>query len=200
MTHYKNSYEIDFSQRDPFERTAQEFPTRWSPRSYKKTDIPETDLKTIFDAARWSPSSFNEQPWLFITSGNEDEFNLFLNLLTEDNQTWARDASVLGFVFGKRHFARNNRNNKFYFFDSGAAWMAMTLQARKLGLYTHGMGGIKTDEICSALKVPEDKYEVICGFVIGVIDRPGNLPEEIAEKEMPTPRKPLEEIWRQGGF
>ncbi len=200
MTRHENSYEIDFGNRDPFELTDSEFHTRWSPRAFKKTDIPESDLKTIFDAARWSPSSFNEQPWLFITAGNEDEFKLFLDLLGEDNQTWARHASVLGFIFAKRHFARNNRDNRFCFFDSGAAWMAMTLQARKLGLYTHGMGGIKKDDICSALHVPEDKYEVVCGFVIGVIDQPANLPKEIAEREIPTPRKPLEEIWRQGRF
>lgn len=200
MSQRENSYQIDFSNRDPFEQTSPEFHTRWSPRSFKKADIPEPDLKTIFDAARWSPSSFNEQPWLFITSGNDKEFKLFLSLLIEDNQTWAKHAGVLGFVFAKRHFARNNRDNRFYFFDSGAAWMAMTLQARKLGLYTHGMGGIKKDEICSALNVPEDKYEVICGFVIGVIDQPEKLPKEIAERETPTSRKPLEEIWRQGGF
>ncbi len=200
MSQHENSYKIDFSKRDPFEQTDPEFHTRWSPRSFKKTEIPKSTLTTIFDAARWSPSSFNEQPWLFITSGNDDEFKLFLSLLTKDNQVWASNTSVLGFVFGKRHFARNNRDNRFYFFDAGAAWMAMTLQARKFGLYTHGMGGIKRDEICPALNVPEETYEVICGFVIGVIDRPDNLPVEISEREIPTPRKPLEEIWRQGRY
>ena len=99
---FKNNIKIDFKKRNPVDGVDEIFYKRWSPRSFKQTEIPENVLEIIFDAARWSPSCFNEQPWLFITSTGKDDFNMFLDLLVDKNQTWARNASLLGFIFSKR--------------------------------------------------------------------------------------------------
>ncbi|MBU2515643.1 nitroreductase family protein [bacterium] len=193
-------YDIDYSQRTPSPDVDELFYQRWSPRSLKKALLPDDVVTTVLDAARWSPSAFNEQPWLFITSSTEDEFNTFLDLLTETNRSWAKDASLLGFIFAKRNHAHNSSPNRLSFFDCGAAWMAMTLQARKFGLYTHGLGGILRDKTYGVLNVPEDIYEVICGFTLGVIDMPEKLEDEFKARESPSPRKSLNEIWKKGQF
>lgn len=197
---FETNYDVDFSKRTPASGADDLFHRRWSPRSYKKVDIPQEILASIFDAARWSPSCFNEQPWLFVTSSGEEDFDLFLNLLVEMNQQWAKNASLLGFIFARRNFSHDNSPDLWAPFDCGAAWMALTRQANMHGLYTHGMGGINKAATYEALNVSADEYEVICGFALGVIDRPEELPEEFATREFPSPRKELSEIWQQGPF
>lgn len=196
---FKSHYVADFSDRNPEPITDKLFSERWSPRAFQKTDIPEVALSAIFDAARWSPSCFNEQPWQFITATNsaDSNFDLFLNLLVEANQQWARNASLLGFIVASKNFSHNDKPNATASFDCGSAWMAMTLQANKFGLFTHGMAGIKYEEVYKALDVDPESHEVICGFALGVLDIADNLPEALREKEKPSPRKPLSEIWQR---
>ncbi len=174
------------------------FYERWSPRSFSGRELPQETLRVIFDAARWSPSCYNDQPWLFVTSSGAADFGVFLNLLVEGNQTWAHTASLLGFIFARKNFEHNGKPNASAVFDCGAAWMAMTLQARRLGLYTHGMAGIRRDEVCAALGVDAEKYQVLCGFALGEIGSPQQLAGELAEGEKPSPRKPLSASWRCG--
>lgn len=176
------------------------FLRRWSPRSFRKEKISREVLDTLFEAARWSPSCFNEQPWLFLVSGNEEERELFLSLLVEKNQKWARSAPVLAFSFAKRRFSKNDKSNPTAPFDTGAAWMSLTLQARFLGLYTHGMAGIKKEEIYEKLQVPIEDYEVICGMAIGPMGSGEELPEEFHGMEKPNQRKPLDEVRVFGKF
>ena len=198
MEEYKTPYEIDYAERTRDALADALFYRRWSPRSFTGRALPEETLRVIFDAARWSPSSRNDQPWLFVTSSGASDFDVFLNLLTEGNQRWARTASLLGFVFARKNFEHNDKPNATAAFDCGAAWMAMTLQARRLGLYTHGMGGIKRAEVCPTLNVDAEKYQVVCGFALGEIASPELLAAELAAGETPSPRKPLPEIWRRG--
>ncbi len=198
MKFYDN-YEIDFSQRNPLDNVDELFYKRWSPRSFKKEELPHEIIKTIFDAAHWSQSAFNEQPWRFLTS-TRDTFNKFLNLLVDKNQLWAKNASVLGFIIARKHFSYNDKNNRWANFDSGAAWMGLTLQARKLGLYTHGMAGIKRDEVYKEFGIDKEKYRVICAFALGIIDKPEKLEESFQKDEKPSPRKSLEEIWKIGSW
>ena len=164
---FTDNYKIDYGARNPHKSGNQLFFKRWSPRSFKKTEIPDNILESIFDAARWSPSCFNGQPWVFITSSGRTNFDLFLSLLSDKNQRWAKNASLIGFILARRRFEFNENINSWANFDCGAAWMALTMQARMHGLYTHGMAGIKKNEVYKTLAVPEDTYEVICGFVIG---------------------------------
>jgi nitroreductase len=195
---FETGYEVDFGNRDPAAEVSELFHRRWSPRSFRKTEISLDVQETIFDAARWAPSCFNEQPWLIVTSTGESDFQLFLNLLVEKNRLWAVNAGILGFVFARKTFSRNGSHNRWAAFDSGAAWMSIALQASLLGLYAHGMGGIKEDEVYGVLGVSEVEYEVMCGFAVGVIDRPGMLAEEFTAMEVPSARKPLAGIWQQG--
>jgi len=161
---------------------------RWSPRAYLSDPVGEQDLALVFEAARLAPSCYNEQPWRFFTS-TENSRALFLDLLVEGNQAWAKTAPVLGFIAASRRFERNGKENYHAAFDSGAAWMAMSLQARALGLYTHGMGGIEYERVYEALGLDRDQYQVICGFSIGRLDPAGNEPL--------TGRKPAADIWRR---
>lgn len=162
--------------------------SRWSPRAYLPEPIAKDELGLVFEAARLAPSCYNEQPWRFFTS-TDNSYPLFLDLLVEGNQAWAKTAPVLGFIAASRRYQRNGEDNYHAAFDSGAAWMAMSLQARVLGLYTHGMGGIHYDRVYDALGLDRDAYQVICGFAIGRLDPAGD--EEL------TGRKPVGEIWRQ---
>ena len=195
---FKAPYEIDFSRRDPAPGVDPLFHTRWSPRSFRKTTLPDRVLRAIFDAARWAPSCFNDQPWRFITNTDDTDFGLFHGLLTEGNQQWARNASLLGFVVARKHFKHNGKPNNSATFDCGAAWLSLTLQARRFGLYTHGMGGIKRDEVYSALDIDPEKHYVVCGFALGVLDTPQSLTEDLAANEKPSARASLDTTWQRG--
>lgn len=186
----------DFSARDAAASVDRLFVERWSPRSYRRDPIPEQDLKTIIDAARFSPSCYNDQPWLFITC-TEQSHDRFAELLIEANQKWAANAPVIGFLVARKHFSGGDRPNHHARFDCGAAWLAMTLQARMLGYYTHGMAGIHYDAVAEAFDLDAAEYDVVCGFTIGHRDAPEKLPEKTAAKEHPSPRRPLGEIWQQ---
>lgn len=199
MKKFNTADTVDYRRREADAEADALFYERWSPRSFSGRELPEETLRVIFDAARWSPSCYNDQPWLFVTASHgAADFDVFLNLLVEGNQGWAHSASLLGFLFARLHFGHNGKPNASAVFDCGAAWMAMTLQARRLGLYTHGMAGIKRDEVCAALGVDEERYRVVCGFALGEVGAPEQLAAELADGEKPSPRKPLTEIWRRG--
>ena len=179
----------DFSARDAALGVSELFVTRWSPRAYLPAPVSEQDMQTIFDAARWSPSCYNEQPWLFLTS-TEATREQFLDLLVEPNQRWAKNAPVIGFVIADRHFARNGEENAHAVFDAGAAWMAINLQAAALGLHVHGMAGIHYEEAYRQLRIDPQTRQVVCGFTLGRLDASGD--------EAITSRKPLHDIWHSG--
>ena len=191
---YQNSYKIDYSQRKPKPEVDELFYHRWSPRSFKKVEIKHNVLESIIDAACWSQSAFNEQPWRFLTSTPES-FDKFLNLLMERNQMWAKNASVLGFIISKKQFSHNEKPNKWANFVTGAAWMGLTLQARRFGLYTHGMAGIKRDEVYESFSIDKEKYRVICAFALGVIDEPEKLHESFQRWK----NHQLENHWMRSG-
>ncbi|MDD5708685.1 MAG: nitroreductase family protein, partial [Kiritimatiellae bacterium] len=117
------------------------FVDRWSPRAYLPEPIPEHQIRMLFEAARWAPSCFNEQPWLFVYATSEADRSRFAAALVEKNRAWAGIAPLLIFVLARRNFRQSGKQNRHAAFDSGAAWMSLALQARKLGLYAHGMAG-----------------------------------------------------------
>ena len=198
---FEDPYAIDYQARIPANSQVDElFRKRWSPRAFRKTDIPAEILSSIFDAARWSPSCFNDQPWTFLTSSGKADFDVFYQLLTEFNQAWAGQASLLGFVIARKHFMRNDKENGLAEFDCGAAWMALTLQARMHGLYTHGMGGIRRDAIYETFNIDPQRYQAVCGFALGVLDKAEQLPDDLRAEERPSPRRELSAIWQRGQF
>lgn len=197
---FTSNYTPDFSQRSAHKETNPLFVERWSPRSFRKVDIPQEILDSIFDAAHWAPSCFNAQPWLFVTSSREGDFKKFLSLLNDTNQVWAQNAALIGFIFSRKQFAHNDKPNRWATFDCGAAWMSLALQTTMHGLHAHGMAGIHYDRVHGELSVPEEDYQAVCGFAIGLIDRPDALPSNYAERETPSPRHPVADIWHQGGY
>ncbi len=178
------------------------FIERWSPRAFDKNfEISEDSLKALMAAARWAPSSFNDQPWRFVMAKREDkDFQKFIDLLVEMNQTWAKDASALGFIFAKKISDKTGKENPMSEFDCGSAWMSLTLQARKDGLYTHGMAGIKRDEVYKVLKVPKDDFKVMCAFAVGKKGKSSSLPDDLQKDEKMNDRKDIEEIVFYGSF
>lgn len=189
---------ISFEARDPLAGVADLFVTRWSPRAFAPAAIGDAQLARLIDAARWAPSCFNEQPWRFYTS-TADTFADYLNLLVEANQAWARSASVLGFLVARTRFARNGKDNAWHAFDCGAAWMSLSLQARTEGLYTHGMAGIKQEAISEYLNLDPEQDQLLMGFAIGKLGDPDLLDASMRDKELPSGRKPLVEIWPGSG-
>ena len=174
------------------------FMKRWSPRAFADRPVSPEILKSLFEAARWSPSCFNEQPWLFLYAVTEKDRQKFLSLLSEKNQSWARTAPVLAFIFAKRHFDLNGKPNDWAAFDCGAAWMSLTLQARLHGLYTHGMAGYNRGSIYRELGVDREKYEAIAAIALGYIGDPSVLNESQRRSERPNNRKPLSRVAHEG--
>ena len=176
------------------------FLDRWSPRAFDPTSLPEEDIATLFEAARWAPSCFNEQPWLFVYGTSEEERETFLEILVEKNRLWAHNAPVLAILFAKRTFAHGGRPNRWAGLDCGAAWVSLALQARMMGLYAHGMAGFSQKRAYELLNVPEEGYEAMTAIAIGAYGDRDALPDEIKENEQPNTRKPLAEVAVKGKY
>ena len=175
------------------------FLSRWSPRSFLPDPIPNEDLMGCFEAARWAPSSFNEQPWRFLYAASEEDRKNFLACLALFNRAWASRAPVLVALCAKEAFRRDGSANACCDLDAGAAWMSFSLEARRRGYHTHGMAGFLKDETVRLLRVP-DGFHVRCFIAVGKRGPVEALPESDREREVPSPRKPLEEIALEGGF
>jgi len=176
------------------------FIDRWSPRAFSSDPLPQEQIDSLFEAARWAPSCYNEQPWLFIYARSPEDRERFLPALLAGNQSWAWRAPLLMFLLCRRNFAHNGKVNRHAPFDAGAAWLALALQARKLGLHAHAMAGFSRQKAYEILEVPEDEYDIMAAIVVGRRTEPSVLPEEIAAKEMPSDRKPRYESAREGAF
>ena len=170
------------------------FIDRWSPRAFLDEPIPEHHIKTLFEAARWAPSCFNEQPWLFLYATEREQRKIFTSILVEKNQRWAASAPLLMFVVARRKFLKGGNTNRHAKFDAGAAWMSLALQARKLGLYAHAMAGFHLQKSYEVLGVPEEDYEVIAAVAVGRLGDPSQLPEDLLQMELPKDRKGLKEV------
>lgn len=189
-----SNFDFDFSNRTAKNNADQLIVQRWSPRAFEKTVIDDAVLERIMQAARWSPSCFNAQPWRIYTS-NEVTFGDYLDLLVEGNQDWAKNTSVLGFMVATRNFEHNGKPNNFAEFDCGAAWMSLSLQARLEGLHTHGMGGFKAEEASQYLQLDSDAHKVVMAFSIGKVQDPASMDAATRSKETPNERKSLTDIW-----
>lgn len=151
-------------------------------------------LLSLLEAARWAPSSFNEQPWVFIVATKEqpEEYAKLLGCLVEANQAWAKAAPVLMISVAKLNFSKNNKENRCALHDVGIASAMMTLQAVELGLFTHGMGGIEVDKIREVYGIPEG-YAPMAGWAIGYEGDPDLLEGGLREAEL-SPRTRKEQL------
>src|SRR3974390_2014662 len=169
---------------------------RWSPRSFSDQDVSPADLKTVFEAARWAASSYNEQPWRFLVgTRNSETYNKILSSLGEFNQLWARTASVLILGAARTTFTHNGAPNRVALYDLGAAAATLCYQAAALGLFTHQMAGFDTDLACRLFNVPEE-YIFGAAIALGHQGEPDALPNQqmLAQETSPRQRKPLNEF------
>lgn len=177
-----------------------QFLDRWSPRAFASTPLTDAQLAALFEAARWSPSCYNEQPWLFLYAVTAEDRARFAEALLPANQQWAPRAPLLLFVLCRRHFAHSGKENRHAPFDAGAAWLALALQARKLGLHAHAMAGFSRARAFEILGVPAEEYDIMAAVAVGYRSDAEILPEEVAAREHPNKRKPPEEVAREGRF
>lgn len=173
------------------------FLERWSPRAFDPTPLDEETVATLFESARWSPSCNNDQPWLFVYGTSETERAPILETLVESNRAWASRAPLMVALFARRRFVHDDSSNRWGPFDSGAAWMALALRARQLGLYTHAMAGFDPAKAHLLLGVPEADYEAMCVIAVGRLGDPGLLQASHRAREAPSSRKPLADVARR---
>lgn len=174
------------------------FTDRWSPRSFDPKPLDREDIASLFEAARWAPSCYNEQPWHFVYAVTPEDRARFAEALVEKNRQWARRAPLLLFVLSRRHFARNGKENRHFLFDAGAAWMALALQARRRGFYAHGMAGFDRDKAFEVTRSAKADYEIIAAVAVGRRGDPADLPADLAEAEAPNGRKTPQEVASEG--
>ncbi len=210
-----------------------QFLDRWSPRAFSEEPVPAEALRSLFEAARWAPSSANGQPWFFlwrlvrvkgVSAGErvcvQVQYMIYLRphgtLSAPLCQTipqsewdrevflaslpWALRAPVLIYLLCRRNWQKSGRPNDWAKFDAGAAWMSLALQARKLGLYAHAMAGFDREKAYVALNVPKEEFEIIAAIAVGYWGDPLKLPPDLQEREKPTQRKTLTEVYKMGRF
>jgi nitroreductase len=173
---------------------------RWSPRAMSGKPLEERELLTLFEAARWAPSTYNEQEWRFLYGRRESaSWSIFFDLLMEANQAWCKNAAALVVVLARKTFAKNGKPNPVHLFDCGSAWENLALQATAMGLVSHGMAGFDFEKARVDLKVPEE-FAVAAMFALGRPGDPADLPEQAREMEKPSGRRPVRESIREGVF
>src|SRR6478609_251875 len=146
------------------------FVARWSPRAMTGEPLSEGEILTLFEAARWAPSTYNEQEWRFLYARRDTpQWPLIFELLVEGNKAWCKSAALLTVIVAHKKFSQNGKPNPVHLFDVGAAFENIALQGTAMGLVVHGMMGFDFDKARTQLKVPDD-YDVAAMFAAG---RPG---------------------------
>jgi nitroreductase len=177
------------------------FLKRWSPRAMTGEAVAQEELDRLFEAARWAPSTYNEQEWRFLYAHRDgDHWQTFFDLLVEANQTWCRQAGVLVLAISKKTFTANGKPNPVHTLDCGMAVQNLLLQSATMeNVVTHAMAGFNRSQAQSALGIPDD-YSVECMIAIGRPGNPDELPEALRSREAVSDRKPITEFTAEGPF
>lgn len=166
---------------------------RWSPYAFSGRPIPREDLLSIFEAARWAASSFNEQPWRYLVASRDrqQDFDSVLSCLLEGNQTWAREAPTLALGCVRTTFSRNGRPNRVARHDLGLASASLTFEATSRGVYVHQMAGMLPDKARETCGIPED-FEAVTALAMGYLADPGSAADLLEARDRnPRTRRPL---------
>jgi nitroreductase len=169
---------------------------RWSARSFAPKPIADTDMLTLLEAATWSASSMNEQPWRFVYAHREDTgaFARFFDCLMTGNQPWCKNASALVLVLARRNFVKNGEPNRHSMFDVGAACTTLLIQAASIDIYGHLLGGFHMAKTIEDFALTDD-WEPACFLALGYLDDPQKLEEPFRTRELtPRARKPLSDV------
>lgn len=169
---------------------------RWSPRAFSEQPVGPDMLLTFLDAARWAPSSSNEQPWRFVVATKQEpaDYDRLLACLLEGNRKWAYRAPVLMLSVARMDFEEDGRPNRHAFHDVGLATENLLLQVSALGLVAHPMAGFVIEKARADLKIPSG-YEPVAMIAVGYPGELSALPDYLQQRELkPRERKPLTEI------
>ncbi len=141
---------------------------RHSPRLFSDAAVKTGVIRSLFEAARWAPSSFNEQPWRYLVATHEQtrDFQAVVDCLVPTNQAWAKEAAVLALAFAHRFFARNGKENRHAWHDVGQATAQLVVEATDRGLVAHQMAGIDREKIRATFAVPEE-FDVVAALALG---------------------------------
>jgi len=173
---------------------------RWSPRAFSDKAVPQEVLRSLFEAARWAPSSNNEQPWAYIVATKDDaeNFEKSLGALVEFNANWAKKAPVLVIAVAELAFAKNNAPNRNAQYDVGAASLQLSIEATARGLVVHQMAGFDPETAREAYDIPQG-WEPIAAMAIGYPGDASSLPEPLQSREKaPRSRKRIHEFVMSG--
>lgn len=180
---------------------------RWSPRSFSQQPVDPEALVTLFEAARWSASCYNDQPWNFLVATQEDPaYQKLFECLVPANQVWVKHAPVLGSAIAQTTFKRNGKPNDWALYDLGQAMATLAIQATSMGLFVHQMAGFDPEKLIQTFHL-DPIFKPMVLFVIGYPGDPETLPTDLQTSEVgPRSRYPLSqfvfsEAWGQpGGF
>ena len=169
---------------------------RWSPYGFADRSVAQADLRSLFEAARWAASSYNEQPWSYLLATREDpeEFGRLLSCLVEGNQAWAKAAPVLALSVVSLRFSRDNKENRAAVHDLGLAAGNLVIEATARGLSVHQMIGILPDRAREVYQIPKHS-EAWTAIAIGYKADPAKLPDALKQRDLtPRQRKPLSQF------
>lgn len=175
---------------------------RWSPYAFEDRPIPDAELSSLFEAARWAASSYNEQPWSYIvaTKAHPDSFQRLLECLVGPNQAWAKNAPVLALGCTSTQFARNGKPNAAALHDLGLASANLTFEATSRGLFVHQMIGILPEKAREIFGIPAS-VQPVTALAIGYAADPSFLSDEYRQRDQsPRQRKPLSEFVFDGAW
>lgn len=170
---------------------------RWSPLAFSGKRVPADVLGSVFEAARWAPSAYNEQPWVFLvaTQDQPDEFRRMASCLVEANRVWAQRAYCLAISCARLEFSRNGKPNRHAYHDVGLATQNLILQAQSQGLACHPMAGFDPLAARELFQIPAS-YDPVTALAIGYqADDLSALDDALRQRELGgRARKPLTEV------
>lgn len=173
---------------------------RWSPRAFSEKPVAPNVLQSLFEAARWAPSSSNEQPWAYIVATKDDAENFakLVSVLVPFNVIWTQHAPVLALAVAELSFAKNGTPNRNAQYDVGAASAWLTVEATSRGLFVHQMAGYDHDKARQVFEIPAS-WEPIAAMAIGYPGDADSLPQPLRDREVaPRTRKPVSEFVMSG--
>jgi nitroreductase len=174
---------------------------RWSPRAFDDRRVERAQLLSLFEAARWAPSSGNEQPWRFVVAERHtdpESFDRLIGSLNESNQIWARLAPVVGYSVASLTWQRTGKPNRHAWHDVGLSMSMLLVEATSRGLFVHQMAGYDAQKARDACRIP-DGFEPVAAFVVGYPGPIERLDERNRARETATrTRRPVSQSAFQG--
>lgn len=172
---------------------------RWSSRAFTHQEVPQDVLYSLFEAARWAPSSANVQPWRYVVARTKEDRDAFLTFINDGN-SWCSKAPVLVAVISHKKWNETDDDlNPTHAFDTGTAWGFLALEATRKNLVAHAMGGFNRKKAKEVLQIPAD-YEVHAIIAIGYRGAKEELPEGLQKREKPSDRKKVSEFVSESVF